>query len=146
MADHHIGGASQGGQGPKNNILQQILDKIQEQSIKITALKHSQPAQQLLDKIQEQSLKIKALEHAQKTPAITRNPSPNPAIHVKLEGSAESQELHNPPQKQKTFPNPEKFTKDRRDFRRWYFKVSHKLEANRDTLGPEKTQFNYIYS
>ena len=51
MADHHIGEASQDGQGPKNNILQQILDKIQEKSKKITALKHSQPAQQLLDKI-----------------------------------------------------------------------------------------------
>ena len=45
MADHHMGGASQGGQGPKNNILQQILDKIQEQSIKIATLEHSQPAQ-----------------------------------------------------------------------------------------------------
>ena len=83
-------GASQDVQGPKNNILQQILDKIQEQSIKIAALKHSQPAQQLLDKIQEQSLKIETLEHAQRTPAITRNPSPNPAIHVELEGSAKS--------------------------------------------------------
>ena len=30
MADHYMGGASQGGQGLKNNILQQILDKIQE--------------------------------------------------------------------------------------------------------------------
>ena len=30
MTNHHIRGASQGGQGPKNNILQQILDKIQE--------------------------------------------------------------------------------------------------------------------
>ena len=46
-----MGRASQGGQGPKNNILQQILDKIQEQSIKIAALEHSPPAQQLLDKI-----------------------------------------------------------------------------------------------
>ena len=48
-----MGGASQGGQGPENNILQQILDKIQEQSMKIAALEHSQPAQQFLDKIQE---------------------------------------------------------------------------------------------
>ena len=36
-----MGGASQGGQGLKNNILQQILDKIQEQLMKITALEHS---------------------------------------------------------------------------------------------------------
>ena len=141
-----MGGASQGGQGPENNILQQILDKIQEQSMKIAALEHSQPAQQLLDKIQKQSLKIKALEHAQRTPAITRNPSPNPAIHVELEGSAESRELHNPPRKQKALPDPEKFTGDRRDFRRWHFEISHKLKADRDTLGPEKTQFNYVYS
>ena len=41
MADHHIGGASQGGQGPENNILRQILDKIQEQSLEITALKRA---------------------------------------------------------------------------------------------------------
>ena len=47
-------GASQGRQGPKNNILQQILDKIQEQSLEITALKQAQntPADQILDKIQ----------------------------------------------------------------------------------------------
>ena len=114
--------------------------------MKIATLKHSQPAQQLLDKIQEQSLKIEALEHAQRTPAITRNPSPNPAIHVKVEGSAESRKLHNPPRKQKALPDPEKFTGDRRDFRRWHFKISHKLEANQDTLGPERTQFNYVYS
>ena len=114
--------------------------------MKIAALEHSQPAQQLLDKIQEQSLKIEALEHAQRTPVITRNPSPNPAIHVKLEGSAESREPHNPSQKQKALPDPEKFTRDRRDFRRWHFKVLHKLKADRDTLGPEKTQFNYVYS
>ena len=69
MADHRMGGASQGGQRPENNILQQILDKIQEKSMKIAALEHFQPAQQLLDKIQEQSLKIEALEHAQRTPA-----------------------------------------------------------------------------
>ena len=53
MADHYMGG-SQGGQSPKN-ILQQILDKIQEQSLEITALKRAQntPANQILDKIQE---------------------------------------------------------------------------------------------
>ena len=84
MADHHMEGASQGGQGPENNILQQILDKIQEQSLEITALKRAQntPADQILDKIQEQSMKIAALEQAQKTPELTRNPSPNPAIHA----------------------------------------------------------------
>ena len=56
---------SQGGQNPKN-ILQQILDKIQEQLLKITALKRAQntPANQILNKIQEYSLKIAALEHA----------------------------------------------------------------------------------
>ena len=36
------------------------------------------------------------------------------------------------------FPDPEKFTGDRRDFKRWYFKVLYKLKADRDTLGPEK--------
>ena len=43
---------SQGGQSPEN-ILQQILDKIQEQSLEITALKRAQntPADQILDKI-----------------------------------------------------------------------------------------------
>ena len=134
-----MGGASQGGQGPKNNILQQILDKIQEQWIKIAALEHSQPAQQLLDKIQEQSLKIEALEHTQRTPAITRNPSPNPAIHIELEGSDRNRKNPiTPPRKQKTLPDPEKFTGDRRDFRRWHFKILHKLKADRDTLGPEK--------
>ena len=30
MINHYIGGASQGGQGPENNILQQILNEIQE--------------------------------------------------------------------------------------------------------------------
>ena len=40
MADHHIE-SSQGGQNPKN-ILKQILDKIQEQSFEITALKRAQ--------------------------------------------------------------------------------------------------------
>ena len=47
-----------------------------------------------------------------------RNPLPNPAIHIKLEGLAESRELYNPPQKQKALLDPEKFTGDRRDFRR----------------------------
>ena len=149
MADHHIGG-SQGGQSPKN-ILQQILDKIQEQSLEITALKQAQntPTNQILNKIQEQSLKITALKHTQKTPAPTRNPSPNPAIYIKPEGSADPQDPQdplNPPQKQKPLPDPEKFTGDRRDFRRWYFKISHKIKANRDTLGPLKTQFSYVYS
>ena len=72
-----------------------------------------------------------------------RNPSPNPAIHVKPEGPADPL---NPPRKRKPLPDPEKFTGDRRDFRRWYFEMSHKIEADRDTLGPLKTQFNYIYS
>ena len=45
MADHHIGEASLGGQGPENNILQQILDKIQEQLLEITALKRAQKRQ-----------------------------------------------------------------------------------------------------
>ena len=67
-----------------------------------------------------------------------QNPLPNPAIHIKLKGLAESRELHNPPRKQKAFPDLEKFTRDRRDFKRWYFKVLHKLKANRDTLGPKK--------
>ena len=140
-------GGSQGRQSPKN-ILQQILDKIQEQSLEITALKQAQntPANQILDKIQEQSLKIAALEHTQKTPAPTRNPSPNPAIHVKPESPADLQDPLNPPRKQKPLPNPEKFTGDRRDFRRWYFEISHKIEADRDTMGPLKTQFNYVYS
>ena len=56
------------------------------------------------------------------------------------------QDLLNPPQKQKPLPDPEKFTGDRRDSRRWYFEISHKLKANRNTLGPLKTQLNYIYS
>ena len=53
MADHHIRG-SQGGQSLKN-ILQQILDKIQEQLLEITALKRAQntPTNQILNKIQE---------------------------------------------------------------------------------------------
>ena len=138
MANHHIGGASQSGQGPKNNILQQILDKIQEQLLEITALKRAQntPTDQILDKIQEQSIKIAALEQAQKTPELTRNPSPNPAIHIGLKGPADPL---NPLQKRKPLPDPEKFTGDRRDFRRWYFEMSYKIKANRDTLGPLKT-------
>ena len=46
------------------------------------ALKWAQntPADQILDKIQEQSIKIAALEQAQKTPEPMQNPSPNPAI------------------------------------------------------------------
>ena len=40
MADYYIRG-SKGGQGPKNYILSQTLDKIQEQSLKIAALKHT---------------------------------------------------------------------------------------------------------
>ena len=138
-------GGSQSGQSPKN-ILQQILDKIQEQSLEITALKRAQntPANQILDKIQEQSLKIAALEHAQKTPAPTRNPSPNPAIHIKPEGPADLQDPLNPPRKRKPLPDPEKFTGDRRDFKRWYFEISHKIEADRDTMGPLKTQFSYV--
>ena len=76
---------------------------------------------------------------------ITRNPSPNPVIHVELKGLAESQEPLNLPRKRKTLPDLEKFIWDRRDFRQWHFEISHKLKANRDTLGPEKTQFNYIY-
>ena len=89
MADHYIGGF-QGGQSLKN-ILQQILDKIQEQSLKITALKQAQntPVDQILDKIQEQSIKIAALKQAQKIPELMRNPSPNPAIHVRPEGPAD---------------------------------------------------------
>ena len=98
MADHHIGGASQAGQGPKNNILQQILDKIQEQSLEITALKLDQntPTDQILDKIQEQSIKIAALEQAQKTPELMRNPSPNPAIHIRPESPTDP--LNPPPE------------------------------------------------
>ena len=140
-------GGSQDGQNPKN-ILQQILNKIQEQSLKIAALKRAQntPTDQILNKIQEQSLKIAALKHTQKTPAPTRNPSPNPAIHIKPEGSADLQDPLNPPQKRKPLPDPKKFTGNRRDFKRWYFEISHKIKANRNTIGPLKTQFNYIYS
>ena len=58
---------------------------------------------------------------------------------MELEGLTELQEPQNLPRKRKAFPDPENFTKDRRDFRRWYFKISHKLKADRDTLGPEKT-------
>ena len=138
MANHHIGGGSQGGQGPENNILQQILNKIQEQLLKITALKRAQntPTDQILDKIQEQSIKIAALKQAQKTPELTRNPSPNPAIHIGPEGPANPL---NPPRKRKPLPDLEKFTGDRRDFKQWYFKISHKIKANRNTLGLLKT-------
>ena len=34
-------------------------------------------------------MKIAALEQAQKTPELTRNPSPNPAIHIRPEGPAD---------------------------------------------------------
>ena len=86
------------------------------------------------------------MEYAQKTPAPTQNPSPNPVIHIKPEGPADLQDPLNPPRKQKPLPDPEKFTGDRRDFKRWYFEISHKIEADRDTMGLLKTQFNYIYS
>ena len=81
-------------------------------------------------------MKIAALEQAQKTPELTRNPSPNPAIHVGPEGPAD---LLNPPRKRKPLPDLEKFTGDRRDFKRWYFEISYKIEADRNTLGPLKT-------
>ena len=42
----------------------------------------------------------------------------------------ESQEPLNLPQKRKAFPDSEKFTRDRRDFKRWYFEILYKLEAN----------------
>ena len=80
-------------------------------------------------------MKIAALKQAQKTPELMRNPSPNPAIHIKPEGPAN---LLDPPRKWKPFPDPEKFTGDRRDFRRWYFEMSYKIEVNRNTLGPLK--------
>ena len=116
--------------------------------MEITALKRAQntPADQILDKIQEQSLKIAALEYTQKTPAPTRNPSPNPAIHIKPESPADLQDPLNPLRKRKPLPDPKKFTGDRRDFRRWYFKISYKIEADRNTMGLLKTQFNYVYS
>ena len=65
---------------------------------------------------------------------------------MELERLAESQESLNLLRKRKALPDPEKFTGDRQDFRRWYFEILHKFEADRDTLGPEKTQFNYVYS
>ena len=43
-------------------------------------------------------MKIAALEQAQKTPELTQNPSPNPAIHVGPESPADSLD---PPQKRK---------------------------------------------
>ena len=76
-------------------------------------------------------------------PELMQNPSPNPAIHIKPEGTADPL---NPPQKRKPLPDPKKFTRNRRDFKRWYFKISYKIKANRNTLGPLKMQFNYIYS
>ena len=60
-------------------------------------------------------MKIAALEQAQKTPEPTRNPFPNPVIHVRPEGPADPL---NPPRKRKSLPDPEKFTGDRRDFKR----------------------------
>ena len=57
---------------------------------------------------------------------------------MELKDLAELQELLNLPRKRKTLPDPEKFTGDRRDFRRWYFEVLHKLESDRNTFGPEK--------
>ena len=81
-------------------------------------------------------MKIAALEQAQKTPELMRNPSPNPVIYIGPEGPADPL---NPLRKRKPLPDPEKFTGNRRDFRRWYFKMFYKIEANRDTLGPLKT-------
>ena len=72
-----------------------------------------------------------------------QNPSPNPVIHVRPEGPADPLD---PPRKRKPLPDPEKFMGDRRDFKRWYFEISYKIEANCDTLSPLKTQFNYVYS
>ena len=62
------------------------------------------------------------------------------------EGPADLQDPLNPPRKRKPLPDLEKFTGDRRDFRRWYFEISHKIEADRDTMSPLKIQFNYVYS
>ena len=62
-----------------------------------------------------------------------RNLSPNLVIHVRPEGPADSLD---PPRKRKLIPDPEKFTGDRQDFRRWYFEIFYKIEADRDTLGP----------
>ena len=72
-----------------------------------------------------------------------RNPSPNPVIHVEPEGPADP---FNPPRKRKPLPDPEKFIRDRRDFKRWYFKISYKIKTDCNTLGLLKIQFNYIYS
>ena len=69
-------------------------------------------------------------------PELMRNPSLNPVIHVGPEGPADPL---NPPRKRKPLPDPEKFTRDRRDIKRWYFEMSYKIEVNRDTLGPLKT-------
>ena len=65
-------------------------------------------------------------------PELTRNPSPNPVIYIGPEGPADPLDL---PQKQKPFPDPEKFTGDRRDFKRWYFEMFYKFEADCDALG-----------
>ena len=109
--------------------------------MEIAALKHAQntPADQILDKIQEQFFKIAALKYTQKTPALTRNSSPNPVIHIKPEGPADPQDLLNPTRKWKPLPDLEKFTGDRQDFRRWYFEMSHELEAYCDILSLLKT-------
>ena len=64
-----------------------------------------------------------------------RNPSPNPVIHVGPEGPADPLD---PPWKRKPLPDLEKFMGDRRDFRRWYFEMSYKIEADSNTLGPLK--------
>ena len=63
-------------------------------------------------------------------PVMIWNLLPNPAIHVELEGLAESQEPLNLPRKRKAFPDLEKFTGDRRDFKRWHFEILHKLKAD----------------
>ena len=81
-------------------------------------------------------MKIVALKQAQKTPELMRNPSPNPVIHIRPEGPADPL---NPPRKRKPLLDPEKFTRDRRDFKRWYFEIFYKIEANRNTLSPLKT-------
>ena len=87
-------------------------------------------------------MKIVAFKQAQKIPELIRNPSLNPAIHIRPEGPAD---LLNPPRKRKPFPDLEKFTGDRRDFKRWYFKIFYKIKVNRNTLGLLKIQFDYIY-
>ena len=61
-----------------------------------------------------------------------RNPSPNPVIHVGPKGPTDPLDS---PRKWKPLPDPEMFTGDRRDFRRWYFEMSYEIEVDRDTLG-----------